>query len=153
MTRKHATARSRDRSWSRMDSVLDQTPKVPSGPDARRRLPLDRLAKLFGSFGLPLAPEQFEGAIFEPEDMVVGLHSLLSYRLHVRGVPSGPPVAVARLVPVLRLLFRTFENDAVNGESFADWSARLGQPFFTELLDDYTRVTVDDLPELLADAS
>jgi len=111
------------------------------------------LSGLFGSFGLPLSPEKFAGAIFEPADLRVGAQSVLSYRLHIDGTAVGPAVAIARLAPVLRVLFRAYSKDAATEESFVAWATRQGEPFFTELLDDYTRVTVDDLPELLAQAS
>jgi len=153
MTRKHVAVRSIDRPWSRTDTALDRTPKVPSGIDARRRLPLDRLLGLFGGFGLPLSPAQFSGAVFEPADLKVGTQTVLSYRLAIDGIAVGPPVAVARLVPVIRVLFRAYTKDATTNEPFVVWATRQGEPFFTELFDDYARVTVDDLPELLAQAS
>ncbi len=64
---------------------------------------------------------------------------------------KGPEIPASRAEHAVKLVKRTFEADHATLEKFIDWAKRKGISFFSELLEDVTMVTADDLPFLLKD--
>ncbi len=59
-------------------------------------------------------------------------------------------IPASRLLTSLQRMVHTYESDKKSeNESFSQWGARRGTPFFTELLEDLTLIGPDDLHEFL----
>ncbi len=59
-------------------------------------------------------------------------------------------IPATRLLASLQRMVHTYESDKKDDqETFAQWGARRGTPFFTELLEDVTLIGPDDLHEFL----
>lgn len=78
------------------------------------------------------------------------------YRLCVKGVDDkkeilqSVDIPAARFQEALQLMKLAYQSEErLLNESFSQWGAHKGYPFFTEMLEELLRVGPDDLPTLL----
>jgi len=83
-------------------------------------------------------------------------HIVPYYRLCVEGadekkeILQSVDIPAARLQEAIERMKTSYQSEEhLTEENFAQWGARKGYPFFTEMLEDLLAVGPDDLPHLL----
>ena len=100
-----------------------------------------------GDIGIYGEGKRMHGKLVPHYQMYFGGDGLSGGALAIK----GPSVPAARVETAVEKVKTAYDTGHENGESFFQWTRRVGQAFFTDLLADVTNVMPEEVPSVLRD--